>query len=190
MKKQRKSAVLSMLIQEHGWLDGVEVGVWKGENLAALLAENPELAMVGVDQWVTGDPALDPKPGAQRTEADTGYRSYASEDMRAVMAQAYGVASVFGPSRCTLIHAPSLVAAARFPVRTVDFVFIDGDHTSEGVEADIRAWVPSIKRTGWLLGHDRDYPSVKRVLDRLCPTYRSYNANVWGLPVTEVKLDA
>lgn len=187
--KQRKSAVLSALIREHGWVDGVEVGVWRGHNLAALLADNPELAMVGVDQWVTGDPALDPAPGTARGDADTGYRSYAGEDMRAVMAEAYGVASAFGPLRCTLIHAPSLVAAKKFPRYCVDFVFLDGDHTLPGVTDDIQAWEPAIKRTGWLLGHDRDYPSVKRALERWCPSYRSFNANVWGLPVTEVKRD-
>lgn len=188
MVKQRKSVVLSALIREHGWLDGVEVGVFRGQNMAALLADNPELAMVGVDTWQAGDPALDPAPGTQRTAADTGYCSYADVDMREVMAEAYGVASFFGRGRCTLIQAPSVVAADAFPAMSVDFVFLDASHVEEDVEADIRAWLPAIKRTGWLLGHDRDYPSVKRVIDRLVPGYRSFNANIWGLPVEEIRL--
>lgn len=37
---------------------------------------------------------------------------------------------------------------------SVDAVYIDGLHTYEGVKNDLLAWLPKMKRDGWLLGHD------------------------------------
>jgi hypothetical protein len=36
----------------------------------------------------------------------------------------------------------------------VSFVFIDGDHSREGVTEDILSWLPRLKPGGWLAGHD------------------------------------
>jgi predicted O-methyltransferase YrrM len=48
----------------------------------------------------------------------------------------------------------SLEAVNFFADNSFDFVFIDGDHTYEGVKADIAAWSPKLKPTGMLAGHD------------------------------------
>lgn len=37
---------------------------------------------------------------------------------------------------------------------SLDYVFIDGDHTYEGALADIRNFVPKLKSSGWLLVQD------------------------------------
>jgi predicted O-methyltransferase YrrM len=37
---------------------------------------------------------------------------------------------------------------------SLDFVFIDGDHSYEAVKADIQAWLPKVKSNGLLAGHD------------------------------------
>lgn len=36
----------------------------------------------------------------------------------------------------------------------VQFVFVDGDHSYDGVADDIRAWTPHIVRDGWIAFHD------------------------------------
>jgi hypothetical protein len=71
---------------------------------------------------------------------------------------------------------------------SLDFVFIDGDHTEAGVERDIRAWVPIIRPGGWLLGHDHHWATVRRVIDRLCPGWTDEGEAVWSIPVGEVRL--
>lgn len=38
--------------------------------------------------------------------------------------------------------------------RPVDFIFIDGDHSYEGVMADLRGWVPLMREGGLIVGHD------------------------------------
>ena len=48
----------------------------------------------------------------------------------------------------------SVDAARIFKDGILDFVFIDGDHTYEGVKSDIEAWLPKLKVGGVMAGHD------------------------------------
>ena len=51
---------------------------------------------------------------------------------------------------------------------SLDFVYIDGDHSYEMALADMRAWWPKVKAGAFLGGHDWILPDVKRaVLDFL-----------------------
>lgn len=52
-------------------------------------------------------------------------------------------------------------ASERFSEDSVDFVYLDGDHSYEGVTSDIRAWKPKLKSGGWMGGHDYDLDSVE-----------------------------
>jgi len=38
----------------------------------------------------------------------------------------------------------------------LDMVFIDGDHTPEGIALDLKLWVPKVRQGGLILGHDWD----------------------------------
>jgi len=51
------------------------------------------------------------------------------------------------------IQLPSVLAGMQFWDRSVDMVFIDGDHTPESVAADIEAWRRKPRKL--LCGHDR-----------------------------------
>lgn len=37
---------------------------------------------------------------------------------------------------------------------SLDFIYLDGDHSYEGVLADLMAWVPKVKKGGLVSGHD------------------------------------
>lgn len=60
-------------------------------------------------------------------------------------------------------------AAGSFVPGKVDMVFIDGDHSREGIAADIEYWLPRTRKL--ICGHDytwdppRGYPDVKAVVD-------------------------
>lgn len=56
--------------------------------------------------------------------------------------------------RFKIVKDHSVKAAERFNDRIFDFVFIDGDHSYEGVTADLNAWARKVKPGGWLCGHD------------------------------------
>ena len=48
----------------------------------------------------------------------------------------------------------SLEASKAFAPESLDFVFIDGDHSYEGCALDIKLWWPKLKPGGLLSGHD------------------------------------
>jgi len=53
-----------------------------------------------------------------------------------------------------VIQSDSSQAAARFENQTFDLIFIDGDHSYQGVKADILAWKSKLKPSGIIAGHD------------------------------------
>ena len=59
-----------------------------------------------------------------------------------------------GHDRIEFVHAASVDAAKRFADKSVDFVFIDADHSAKAVYEDLQAWVPKVRPGGVLAGHD------------------------------------
>lgn len=58
--------------------------------------------------------------------------------------------------------------AAQWWTEPVDYLYIDADHSYEGVMADLRAWVPHVRPGGLLLGDDYGstmYPGVAEAWD-------------------------
>lgn len=54
----------------------------------------------------------------------------------------------------------------QFENESIDFLFIDGDHTYESVKNDIFLWFPKIKKGGIISGHDYTEPcGVKKAVD-------------------------
>lgn len=59
------------------------------------------------------------------------------------------------------IYGDSLRIAERYAVKSLDFVFIDGNHGEESVAADVEAWLPKMKPGGIIAGHDWRLESVR-----------------------------
>jgi hypothetical protein len=53
-----------------------------------------------------------------------------------------------------IIRADSEHASKTFDDESLDFVFLDGDHTYEGVKLDLRCWYNKVKKGGIFSGHD------------------------------------
>lgn len=56
--------------------------------------------------------------------------------------------------RARIIRSPSVEAAAMFPDAFFDFIYIDANHTTPYVAADIEAWYPKAKPGSVFAGHD------------------------------------
>ena len=59
-----------------------------------------------------------------------------------------------GPTLGRLIQGDSADMAAHFADGSLDYVFIDADHSYAAVSRDIDAWRPKVKPGGILAGHD------------------------------------
>jgi len=58
------------------------------------------------------------------------------------------------PYGTTFIKAWSVDAAKQFPDGSISWLYIDGNHTFEGLVSDLAAWVPKVKSGGIISGHD------------------------------------
>jgi len=65
------------------------------------------------------------------------------------------------------IKGNSTEVYTQFENESIDFLFIDGDHTYKGVRADLLNWFPKVKKGGIIAGHDYAEPScgVKMAVD-------------------------
>jgi predicted O-methyltransferase YrrM len=67
-------------------------------------------------------------------------------------------------SRCAILEGDSAQIGKDWSGPPVDFLFVDADHTYDGVTADLEAWYPHMKERGIIALHDynNDFVEVKR----------------------------
>jgi len=67
--------------------------------------------------------------------------------------------------RAKLIREKSWAAADQFEDGLFGLVYIDGDHTYEGVKKDLNAWYPKVSKGGIICGDDIGWAGVKQAVD-------------------------
>ena len=67
---------------------------------------------------------------------------------------AESVSQRFSQNGHKLLRGTSQEQSTKFDDETIDFVYIDGDHTYEGCKLDISLWWPKVKQGGIISGHD------------------------------------
>jgi predicted O-methyltransferase YrrM len=67
---------------------------------------------------------------------------------------------------CLPIRLPSVKAAELFEDESIDFVYIDGDHAYEPVMADLKAWIPKVRKGGIVSGHDYKVSDISKAARR------------------------
>ena len=136
-------------------LVGAEVGVWYGTTAEKLLKARPKLFLYMVDRWCTTE--LWPR-GLEDETYLKHWRWMVEAEQR----------TQFAGFRRDIMHMDSAAAAAKIEGASLDFVFVDADHSYEAVRADIQIWWPKIKPGGLLSGHDYDhpyFPGVRQAVD-------------------------
>jgi hypothetical protein len=131
--------ILHIPLKKYGFKKLCEVGVRAGRNLADLLKADPEV-MVAVDAWRNdGVPGHNDSFLSQRL-LDHYYQDICSWRER---------------HPClAVVRAYSAAAAQQFADGYFDFVYLDADHTYEGITADLASWWPKVRVGGILSGHD------------------------------------
>jgi predicted O-methyltransferase YrrM len=152
-----------------GKVTGAEIGVFSGATSARLL-KREDLTLFMVDPWTA-------------FVAD-GVVIATNEDQKNNYGKALD-ATEFAKNRRHTVRKNSCAAAACIDDGSLDFVFIDGDHSYNAVSADIVSWIPKLKKGGLLSGHDYANPDylfgdeVKRAVDT------AVENNCWTLETGE-----
>jgi predicted O-methyltransferase YrrM len=80
--------------------------------------------------------------------------------------------SRLAPYDCAVIRKTSMEAVKDFEDESIDFVYIDGNHTQKYVLEDIEEWSKKVKKGGVISGHDyvvfkqREINHVKSVVNQ------------------------
>ena len=72
------------------------------------------------------------------------------------------------------IRLSSEEAVSKIP-DNLDFVYIDGDHSYEGVKLDTELYYPKVKINGLVAGHDAELPRIKKAIIETLPKGYSIN---------------
>ncbi len=61
------------------------------------------------------------------------------------------------------VKLPSVQAAQQYADHSLDFVYVDADHSYASVVEDITAWKNKVKQGGFIAGHDSYMPEITLV---------------------------
>lgn len=114
-----------------------------------------DMRMVAVDLW------------KQMPERDAqGAETYAGVDMEELYANFSDRCGLFLGNRVDILRMDTVAASEKVADGSLDFVFIDADHTYEGCLRDIEAWTPKVRAGGAICGHDFNdrWPGVQRAV--------------------------
>lgn len=83
------------------------------------------------------------------------------------MASLYSNITMFGVGHIVkVIGLDSASASAGWLINNIGLLWIDGDHSFEGVTSDIHSWLPFVKPNGLVAFHDSDYHEVHQAIER------------------------
>jgi hypothetical protein len=157
---------LPLIFKDLDFKIGAEVGVYRGAYSEVLLKAIPNLKLFGVDLW----------------DLYPGYRDYKKDDIRDAQLEATEKTKNYN---CELIKAWSDQAVRKFADDSLDFVYIDGNHSFEQTVQDISLWSKKVRKGGIVCGHDyEDWSHNWRrfdmnVINAVTGWCTSYQINPW-----------
>lgn len=140
----------------------VHVGVWLGRSMAEHMDAYPQATVIGVDLFEPSDALV-----ANMVVPFDWY-------MAARKALDY-----YGRPEGILLKGRSADVATLFPPRSIDLVFLDGDHRYDAVRQDILAWWPALAPGGWMAGHDAHHQGVSQAVHDILPEFKAEGIVWW-----------
>jgi hypothetical protein len=162
---------LPQFFVDKGYKVGAEIGVYKGEFTEKFCKAG--LKMYAIDPWM----AFDSQGRTQRVQER---QNFLYEHTKRFLAPY---------PNCVVLRATSEDALYLVKDGSLDFVYIDGDHTFKHVAHDIEEWSKKVRKGGIVAGHDYYCTSVgannvimqvKHVVDAYCKTFGIENLVVFG----------
>ena len=137
---------------------GVEIGVFKGEFTDKILEIVNPIGLYLVDPWI----------GTINSGDKDG------NNMQAIQGESYFEQFIVPKYK----HNPNITIMRNFSSiletfedNTFDWVYIDGDHSYDGVQFDLSVALAKVKKNGIITGHDYTthmFPGVVKAVDEFC----------------------
>jgi hypothetical protein len=161
----------------------VEVGTYLGRSLCSLgevvERSGKRITVIGVDTCRGSGPEGWREKDYHAGAVQQGCGTFAGALHKNLLDCGFG-------DKIQLIISDSAAAAQLFSDASVDWVHLDARHNYESVKTDIEAWLPKIKRDGWLSGDDYDkqkWPDVVNAVGDLLPRAELWSNQQWRLIV-------
>ena len=138
----------------------VEIGVAFGRSVAyaaeKIFASGKDITILAVDPWLVTD-WQEPEFTKRIRDAGSFYAAF-TECMQSLPSP---MRSVIHPRQMTSVELAKSVLD-----KSIDFVFVDGDHSYDSVRTDIDAWIPKVVGGGAMAGHDftPSHPGVEKAV--------------------------
>ncbi len=141
----------------------VEVGSWLGKSatfMATKIRESGKAIKFDcIDNW-------EGCPASETYSNGLANREWIAKSGRDLYAEFCDNIKICGVEQnIKPIRGDSAQSASLYSDQSLDFVFIDADHSQEAVARDLAAWWPKVKTTGVLAGHDYDEVGVRNAVD-------------------------
>jgi len=157
---------LVRLWAELGYNRGAEIGVDRGRYSEQICQANPGVQLYCVDPWIVYGGYIEMR-----------LQDRLNSNMRATVRR-------LKPFGCIVKQAFSMDAVKEFEDGSLDFVYVDGNHTYEYVVQDIAEWSRKVRSGGMVSGHDymRSRDPVKspcHVIEAVDGYTTSYKISPW-----------
>jgi len=123
-----------------------EIGVWRGDFSQNILRVTEPKTLYLIDPWQTNKDETYAKSwygSAAHTDMETIYQSVRNRFRQQIES---GVVCV--------VRGPSAAGLSGLPDGHLDFAYVDGDHTFEGVQSDLDLCYAKVKTNGFICGDD------------------------------------
>lgn len=160
--------LVTHLFQQQETIVGLEIGVASGWTMNHFLQNLPNLQLTGIDPYIG---YMD------------GNIKIAQEMLDAQYLAAQDNISDFAP-RGKILRGYSQDFVNLFEDKSLDYIFIDGDHSYEGALRDCELFFPKIKSNGIFAGHDWSFDGVQKAVNEFkdkngSPNIRMIKEDVW-----------
>lgn len=163
--------VVANLLKDKPHIIGAEIGVWKGHFVRNIFKLLPGIEKYyAIDAWEFTDEYI-------KTLRPDG--AFIKQNMKDVYDEYIKSTQSFRDNIETL-RMTSEEAVNQVPDGSLDFIFIDGNHSYECTRQDIFLWTPKVKKGGLISGHDYGQEQgVNKAVDELIIDFKVGDNFVW-----------